>query len=331
MKTSNRYILAPITFLPQILLNKQAGISNLINFGIAAYSKRRSYKMKDAARQALFSYYRGTQETSLRKEITELMKNGYLDEDTQYNGFGDGKFNPFELDDFLELLQNEELLSKLIVEHYQLHLASQSLRVSFSFDHVLDYHKKVMTSLEPNRPMVPCNLDTLFAFRDEEKDSFEVIQLVAFLAIKSILGKKHYVKTNFEMVLSRMMGGAEPHDPAIEVLPDDINMIYAKYRKRHHRERLMHALELKWNVVFYSNNMRGFYCSIENKMSLDELALIAESKKLKAQIAKRRMEKLEAQKKALLLVNTFQFAKPKSHQNRGKSRTEATLMRKVGK
>jgi hypothetical protein len=307
MKSTPRYVLAPINFLPKILLNKVDGINDLIEFGIASFAKKCHYKLKDAARQALYHYYRTNEKTQLKNAITKLIKKGQLEEDVDFNGFYGDNFDPYELDRLIEIMSENLELSDLIIEYYQLHLAEQTLQVTFSFDRIIAQYKKLGNTVKSKSPMVSCNVPLMFSFREAEKTQFEIVQLVSFLAIKSILGEKKYVKTNFEMILSRMMGQSTPDAKEIEMLPIELYRIFTLYSNRYHREKLMEALQLNWNVVFYSNHMRGLYCSIDNRMKLDELAIIAESKKLAAKRAKLRFNKIEAKKKALLLVNDIQF------------------------
>ncbi|MBR5101860.1 MAG: hypothetical protein IK092_01905 [Muribaculaceae bacterium] len=98
--------------------------------------------------------------------------------------------------------------------------------------------------------------DKFFKFRDnlEYKTDFEIIQLLAFLAIRSIIGAGHYnmrVKhIPWHYVLSRMAG----HEKAVSNL-DTLPKFISKYASRRLRDKLIKALCDRWHMQYYGKNL----------------------------------------------------------------------------
>jgi hypothetical protein len=88
-----------------------------------------------------------------------------------------------------------------------------------------------------------------------------------------------------------------------------IKELINKYSFRYHIDKVLTELELNWNVLTYSNNIRGMYVAMKDKISLDALVLAAETKKKKSQIEKLKAAKNEAKKKALQQLNKGQHLK----------------------
>ena len=94
-----------------------------------------------------------------------------------------------------------------------------------------------------------------FEFYDKERTTEECIELLAYLAVKSILGIRGFAKTNRFFLTSRM----NCHLKCENSLPDEIQ----KYRKRYHFDKLKTILYCKFNVSIYSDKtIRGFYVSL---------------------------------------------------------------------
>ena len=81
--------------------------------------------------------------------------------------------------------------------------------------------------------------------------------LLAYLAVKSILGTRGFAKTNRFFLTSRMDCNLKCEN----TLPDEI----LKYRKRYHFDKLKSLLYSRYNVGIYSEKtIRGFYVSLQN-------------------------------------------------------------------
>ena len=120
----------------------------------------------------------------------------------------------------------------------------------------------------------------------------ELIQLLGFLAVKSILGKNSFKKMTSIFLLSRMSGNNK--QVKLDLLPDFIIRKMNDYQIR----KLKGSLCDSWGMVHYSRNMRGFYIGYKGKVTIDHLALIAERGKKKSKDQLRAKAEKEAQEKA---------------------------------
>ncbi len=95
-----------------------------------------------------------------------------------------------------------------------------------------------------------------FDFYKKEKTIEERTGLLAYLAVKSILGTRGFAKTNRFFLTSRMDCNLKCENS----LPDEI----LKYRKRYHFDKLKSLLYSRYNVGIYSDRAtRGFYVSLQ--------------------------------------------------------------------
>jgi len=145
-------------------------------------------------------------------------------------------------------------------------------------------------SLPKNSPMTGINKDVLFDFYKNYKTPDEIAVLLAFLAIKSIIGVKPYSKVTNVYLLSRMAGNA-----SIEELPEPL----VQYATRRKMDKIKSELQLNWNVNIYSTHTRGWYVSIDNRFEMNKLALEAEKRRKSTTVKQLKQRKDEARRLAL--------------------------------
>ena len=117
-----------------------------------------------------------------------------------------------------------------------------------------------------------------FDFYDNYKTKEERAGLLAYLAIRSIIGQRAYAKTNKYFLTSRMACNLKN----VTELPEEIS----KYRLRYHFDKLKTLLFVAYNVAIYSDKtMRGFYVSLkkdeEGKPDILWLAQQVENNRIK--------------------------------------------------
>ena len=147
-----------------------------------------------------------------------------------------------------------------------------------------------------NSPMTSIKKNVYDDYKNNEKDGFEYIVLAAHCALKSIIGRKHYFKTNNKHLLARMAGYSR-HNYSIG-LPEALD----RYNNRYWLTKIKDCLRDSWYVRFYSLNMRGFYFSLD--MSLDNLAIYAEREK------KNNRRKIWQQQEKIAQRKAIQFLEP---------------------
>jgi len=134
-------------------------------------------------------------------------------------------------------------------------------------------------------PMVRLKTDMLLDFHHTHKSEFEIACFCALCALKSIVGNKSHIKTNFQRVIPLML--------------QDNQELKEKYSKRYHQDKLMVELELHWGLKKLPIPARGFWFSFQ--LDHNELA---------KQVMQRKQEIKElAEKKRLAIENAKEVLK----------------------
>lgn len=148
-------------------------------------------------------------------------------------------------------------------------------------------------NVEPTKGRSYCSINEnkISEFVKESKKESDWYELVAFLAIRSILGKSKFKVTNNKHLLSRMLGldsykqitDAKLSDEQKELISkftltdDNGNNTICKAKMRRLRDRL----KLNWRVRIYSRYMKGFFVGMEDKCSIDDLVKACEERREK--------------------------------------------------
>jgi hypothetical protein len=164
------------------------------------------------------------------------------------------------------------LLQSLCIEFYGIIKALELLNLNGNTYTIKTTAKRIKRQIKPKEVLPMIGIHLLFDYRDSEKNEFDIVQLLAFVSINSIIGLKSFAKTNKGFILKRMFG---------ENINDEI---LSKYEKRHHWEKLLFQLQLNWNINVYSNRTRGIWVSIGKKYPLQKLIEHAENVKAKNSI-----------------------------------------------
>jgi hypothetical protein len=271
------YIQFPICLMQGMILDYKQNISNIITYGIYKYTLVDiNIDECDAVRQCLYDNYRG----DLRHELKYKLNNSgfeWVGEDQDYNGFSGYTFQPDEeINELTDAIKQNERLKQLVIENYKLHLMFQSFgKVNISKDEIIQYGETIDNSLPAKSVFAMIKTDILLNYLGNEKTNYEVIQLAAFIAFNSIIGTKKYSKTNYNHIMSRAFGYGSIKEIS-EFENTALSDVWTKYQKRYHREKLLSDLEIDWKLKVCSTvGVRGFYISIANKISYDELMQIA--------------------------------------------------------
>jgi len=144
--------------------------------------------------------------------------------------------------------------------------------------------KSILSNMPEKYPIAGIDKNMLFNYYRNAKTEFELICLGAFLANKSIIGKKLYDKTNKEMIHARMFGYTSSKD-----LPESLTPLQKKYLTRWHMDKVITELQLNWNLKVYWNHDRGIYISFD--LPLQKLAEVVDKNKRKAKIHELKDEK----------------------------------------
>ncbi len=313
MANDERYLQFPLFMLRELFIDRQKTIAEIISYGIYHFSKNQKYDLSDVAKQMMYCYYRkqGDLTNDLRRMIQRYIdsENIYFDED--YNGFAGSEFNPvLELEQILRLFENDNNFKEKAIEFYQIRQACSRdlLNITCNIDACLRRGKEIERTIPEGEPYPSINKSLFFDFRDHEKTEFDLMQFACYIAIRSILGEKPYCRTNKEMILCRAFGYKSNKELPATMNPV-IKELFDKYNKRYHIDRILQSLELNWNILIYSHNIRGLYIGLSKKITLESMIVQAETKKKKKQIDALKKRKDEAREKALQQLNKGQQLK----------------------
>ena len=146
-------------------------------------------------------------------------------------------------------------------------------------------HGKELYSSIKNEAYTGLAVSLFWQYYKEYKTDMDKITLLAFLAIKSIVGNRVCCKvTNQNLIYCRMAGFTNIQ----ELLPKEI----AEYCTRWKFEKIKTDLKEYYNVSFYAYHTRGQY--ISTKVDFKTLCRIAEEQKMKGRMARQRKSEKEA-------------------------------------
>lgn len=143
-----------------------------------------------------------------------------------------------------------------------------------------------------DRPvLVSVNRAIVFDFMENPKTDFEVAIFCAFCGLRSIIGKKPFVKTNNGLLIARIFGYATAkefealrHKPAYY---KDYFSTTQKVRYQLTEKIIKRELSLSWGLKYYSNHSKGFYVSFS--LEFESLVLHAEHSR-KSSLLKQQQE-----------------------------------------
>lgn len=301
MKKENRYIQFPLHLIRGLYTNKVSTINDMINFGVNYFAMNLKFSRDDVFRQLI--YFLLHKRDQLTPELLMELENNDLFpklEDIDCAGFNfNNEFliHSKEYDiynDAREYFNESSNLRKQAITHYKFHKAFHFFDIEWNIG-IQILNTKNQTNPTGILPMI--NIDKLFEFRNNDKSETDIVEFVAYIALRSIIGQKQYCKTNKLLMFARMFGFASIKDQNINLLNKTQKRIFHRYQERYQFEKLMESLQVNWHLKYYSHYNRGFYISTD--LNLEELVLIAEKQKRSNKNRKLKDKKKMAREKAL--------------------------------
>lgn len=128
-------------------------------------------------------------------------------------------------------------------------------------------HEKYTKKSRP--PYCSMSLDVWLNYMDhaDDKTEFEIITLLAAMAIRSIVGPEQFKPIVWEYILSRMAGNIRKVDVA--ELPPLIQQ-YDQQKHRKKKDKLLKELQYYWGVQYIFKGRKPWYCT-DCEMELSNL------------------------------------------------------------
>lgn len=127
----------------------------------------------------------------------------------------------------------------------------------------------------PNSKQVTtsCDINILSEMHLRHCKQRKRLQFIAYLALRSIIGKRKMCATNLDHIIFRMLGYTSVKDfNAFEDLSNAQLDLYCKVNNHHKMKKLMEQLEIDWGFIFYSaRGNRSYYYSIKGRMTETQL------------------------------------------------------------
>lgn len=132
-----------------------------------------------------------------------------------------------------------------------------------------------------NSPYTGFKINVFWDYYKNYKTPFEHAVLLAFLAMKSILGGESCCKKTTNIFIWSRMAGCVKAVSDERQLPSELQPFVTRYQF----DKIKLALENGWHLAYYSNHMRGLYISFT--MSINKLVEYAEDRKSTLQTQKK--------------------------------------------
>lgn len=217
-----RYINVPLILLRDVHLNYKEAMNSILSYGIVNSALKWEIKLHDAAKQVIYdSYHNQTtgEDYSYMYEFKESWDKEY---NADFNGFDQlGKIDlekVSEIECFLE--DNTEFQEEAII-NAQLHGIDSFFDIhgSTKYERLAEYYRinrKISEHFDKfgNDPHPGLETKLFFDFRDQPQ---EPELFTAYMAIRSLQGKKKYTETCKKVILMRMFG-AKSQEALDEIL-----------------------------------------------------------------------------------------------------------------
>lgn len=135
-------------------------------------------------------------------------------------------------------------------------------------DYALSRGKQLHSKYRNSKVYTGLNTDIFWDFYKNDKTDYIWECLFTFLALKSIIGKKQYAKTNNQMMFTRMAGKEKVKD---------YQALKGFDFTRYHLDKIKTELQINWGLKYYSRYTKGFYVGFD--IDLKELVFEAEKRK----------------------------------------------------
>jgi hypothetical protein len=282
------YVNFPIALLRNFTQNREQRIADILAYGIVKYGQSFRVTIDNVAKQAIYCMY-----NQPKSELAELLEGLYMAMDeagyTEMRGFNvHGEFDPkVETETLQALFRGEPYIEEYAFDFYRVKAAIAAYGLDLDPDQVIARYRSLIDGIEGKQAMGSIKVGILLEYMDKRKTKSQVMQLLMYIAIRSILGKKKYRRIYFDLIRARMFGFNSPKD-VDERTQNDAD--FKKYQKRDSLRTILTHLKLKWKIITAATKTRGLIFSTRNKMTLLELTQIAEATKLKNRIKALQME-----------------------------------------
>jgi hypothetical protein len=253
-----RYFQFPLMLLKDLHLDYARAMEEIITFSIVDYALKQKVRETDAAKQALYNFYRGGGLIKVRDRIDDYMRSEEISYDEDYEGFtGTGEtFDP-DIEEVLEIFEKDNNFKTLAKQNFQLNTINNFFGIKGpDNDARLKKYQEIKEKVNKHEekfgkdPMPTVEKNLFLDFKEKEN---EPILFSAYMAIRSLEGPKYFTETTKKVILMRMLGAKSKKALEEHLETKEINDIHHKFTRssnalRHHFDKLRNRL-LKRGLV----------------------------------------------------------------------------------
>lgn len=171
----------------------------------------------------------------------------------------------YHIENHAQKLENLNEYEETEVQHFKRSAEFWGVKMSGNIERSHERGAELLEEFEKSKVFVGISTEIFWNFYQNEKTQFEWECLAAFLALKSILGKKTFCKSNNALLYARMSGN------------ESVTDLHSLTFSRFHRDKIILKLEIEWNLKYYSRYTKGFYFGIDT--TLQDLIFFAEDRR----------------------------------------------------
>lgn len=295
-----KYIRFPISFIRDMLVDKETGIRKMILYGYSLVADKSEINERNAYQQAMYCFYRydakcdeepGDKRLALPyyiwNEIRTLADYGSIEIDEDRFGFdGSGDFNvDTEVSALIDFGEKNQKFHNMVMDWYRLRQTADLFGLHISNqDAMLNEYRKYCGREAKNTRMVSVKLSQLLEYLFQRKDEKQIMVFAAYMGVKGIIGNKPFARTTERYIIANMFGCMDEVElqtmlskPGNEILSD----LHSKYTTRKKFDGIKKELnENNFIPQWLSYGKAGTFvsCKLNHKQFVREVAKVLDER-----------------------------------------------------
>lgn len=243
----------PIPMIKEVIAYSN-GVDIVLRYGLyhSAMLQKVDSELITPLRQLLYCYYRDRNALtpSLEDKLDDLVKEGKLCIDEDYNGFYDKEFFPEEEINALGgICEKDKDFKDTIYDWYKLYQFCKLCNLVFKGGSIAKTISVASKYGEyEGEPYARIGIRFLIDIASKCQTEKDRVKVAMLLSISSIVGKKKFAATTKEHIILRMFGAKNRAELEKNLCDDSLSSCYQKYNTRKMFEKLRDEL-LKKNLL----------------------------------------------------------------------------------
>lgn len=216
------YIRFPISFIRDMLVDKEAGIKKMILYGYSLVADKSEIDEWNAYQQVMYCFYRysasGDEEPDANRnslpncicsEMTNYVNNGLLDIDDSHFGFDvTGESNiDHETKQLIELGKDNPKFHNMVMDFHRVRQTADLFSIKINdYNTMLEEYRKYCGRDAMKTRMVSVKLSQLLEYLFQRKTEAQLMVFAAYMGVKAIIGKEPFKQTTKSYIIANMFG-----------------------------------------------------------------------------------------------------------------------------